>query len=153
MGCNVSTIRLDPKKVKTEAQVRKAFAQRCEDDRHEFGNDPYSGAWNTLYNLRITSLEFDTLEQADNALSERIQKHDAIAARIKVFTEGKRITDAREACRVAADLCWRTPQGTPEHKKAKKVWKKAIDKLKRLELAAAQRSKKFAWVICAACAE
>ncbi len=158
MGCNVSVIRLDPQKIKTVEQVRRFFNDAVSEASVRYGNDGYSGEWNTLMSISFTNKQFESLEAADEYMSEHTEKRTATVAQIKTFKEGKLILNAKQDLRFAGlQLRAASAEGvdpaSKEHKALTKIYQKAKAKIEKLELAAAQRSNKFAWVICAACAE
>lgn len=80
-ACNIS---MKIKGDKTSAEVRKAFNERQESDREEYGTDSYNGTFSTVHGLKITSLLFDTPQEAYDYLDTKIEKYEpAVAVRFK----------------------------------------------------------------------
>lgn len=157
MGSSSLSVQLST--AKTPADVRKAFDELRDRDRVEYGNDPYSGSWNTVGDLKILDRVFDSRDEGMDYALQNTDKREAMAVRVKTFKEGKRIKDIKVGINDLQNQLARMryssqqPVDETEYKRIQREIKKLQKRWEKLEASARARSKDTSWIIAGWCAE
>lgn len=81
MGSCEKTMTLDGKL--TEEQVKQKFYDLQEEDRDEYGRDPYNGSFSTMNGIKVTSKQFTDWNKATEYILDNTEKWgNALAVKV-----------------------------------------------------------------------